>query len=536
MSGRAAYTDQFCILARAPLGLLNQVRGLLPRGRDLLFGLWLCFAIGAWGGLFDASEARAEIRCEALFWPAETRAEELERLTRAQIIMERELTPAESRTLLEAHRIGMGEDGRSGHESRLGEYTWSQLRRKAEHLLERGFLWPEVRRLMEAGVLGRDPVRSWVEELRLEPGESVLLTPRDGGLPHLYHFVSESLGSLKLRDVDGQVAEVRFGSIQSLVRARPFYARGERVRVQWVDQQGKLQQKMALFQALENGQWRFQEINSGQAWSLSAELLRRSVQARRGGIQRLDPIFWSSRWALRRGEDKVQATSWQGVFQGIFADETPTHFILLRDRVVFEIEKSQMMSLQRIREYSVPPRDPRDSKTERPQTENPFAQSRGSERGGRAWRPYSWEDFARKSNDARERSGSADTSHQQQRQRTSEAEPRVRYPSPREFLAAPESIQHSIDLKAPDVQVWRSWVLALHPHRDLQAAAWIMGFRELSQVNKQDLKNAYRRLARRLHPDLNRERPAQEQTQLEDLLKQVNLANQVLEQSLSELR
>lgn len=498
------------------------------------------------------ANASGELRCEAMFWPAETRAMELERVARANKILARELSAEQRRALVEAHRIGLGELGRDGQEASVGHYTWSQLRRKADHLMARGFSRVEIRLLMEAGILGREPVRSWTEELRLEPGETVLVTRWDGGLPHLYHFASEfrpgtgsvggSLGQvpmLRLKEADGRVVDMQVSEVKDLVRARPFYARGERLNVQWLDGAGRVLQKQGLFQGIEAGHWRFTELNSSQTWSVSVDALRVAMSSGRGGIQRLDATFWSSRWALRRGEDRVEVRSWRGNYQGLFVDETPDRLILIRDRVVIEIEKSQMLGLRRIREFSDPSVPPQASA-------NAQQRARSQEN---TWRPFSWTDLRGTTRDsaagpggdrgdrqafaeqaqrqAHQRDQHSHRNHQNQRQAT-----RPQSVNVREFLSAPEALLRDANLDAPEVQTWRNWMMALNPSRNVEAAAWVMGFRDVKLISKHELKLAYRRLARRLHPDLNRDRPLHEQLQMEEMLKQVNLAHQVLEKHL----
>lgn len=510
--------------------------GLGPR---FVFGLLIVVS-----HLLTFANAWAELRCEAMFWPAETRAMELERVARANQVLTREISPAQMRALIEAHRIGLGELGRDGQDASVGTYTWSQLRRKADHLIARGFSRSEIRLLMETGILGREPVRSWVEELRLEPGETVLVTRRDGGLPHLYHFASESVGQvsiLRLKEADGRVVELQLAEVKDLVRARPFFARGERLNVQWLDGNGRVLQKQGLFQGIEAGHWRFTEISSSQTWAVSVDVLRSAMISGRGGVQRMDATFWSSRWALRRGEDRVEVRSWRGNFQGLFVDETPDRLILIRDRVVIEIEKSQMMSLRRIREFSAPPPPPPQSST------------RGHQSQDSAWRPFAWADLrgasrasaegsgahrGHRSSSAGEQSGGQQSRGQQQdrqrqaHQRHQERASRADAANVREFRSLPDALLRDANLEAPEVQAWRVWMKSLNPSRSVEDAAWVMGFRDVKLISKSELKLVYRRLARRLHPDLNRDRPQSEQLQMEEMLKQVNLAHQVIEKHL----
>jgi hypothetical protein len=546
----------------------------------------LCGLLALITQILVLANASGELRCEAMFWPAETRAMELERLARASEVLSREISAVQRRALIEAHRIGLGELGRDGQDASVGHYTWSQLRRKADHLMARGFSRTEIRLLMEAGILGREPVRSWAEELRLEPGETILVTRRDGGLPHMYHFASEyvtgsasgfgsgsgsgSIGQvsiLRLKEADGRVVELQSSAVKDLVRARPFYARGERLNVQWLDGNGRVVQKQGLFQGIEAGHWRFTEVSSSQTWTVGVDALRSAMSSGRGGIQRMDATFWSSRWALRRGEDRVEVRSWRGNYQGYFVDETPDRFVLIRDRVVIEIEKSQMLSLRRIREFSDPPVSPQSAA-------NAQQRVRSQEN---TWRPFSWTDLrgtarasaAGPSGDRAEPNSTAgqtnwgpqsrgqqrsghragaekerqtgqqqerhEQSRQEQRrseQRRWEQAARPQAVNVREFLSLPEALLREANLDAPEVQAWQNWMMALNPSRNVEAAAWVMGFRDVKLISKHELKLAYRRLARRLHPDLHRDRPSREQLQMEEMLKQVNLANQVLERHL----
>ena len=66
----------------------------------------------------------------------------------------RRLGPRQARVLEEAHLVGKGEVGKDGSPSDIYNYTWGQLRRKADRLKSAGFVAKERRALVERGVVG----------------------------------------------------------------------------------------------------------------------------------------------------------------------------------------------------------------------------------------------------------------------------------------------------------------------------------------------------------------------------------------------
>ncbi len=331
---------------------------------------------------------------------------------------------------------------------------------------------------------GQTPSPSWAEQLRLERGESVLVTSKVG-LPHIYHFLGELkrgdvVVAMLLRESRGREIEVPLASIKNVERAQAFFARGERLRIQWVESDGRIMIREGSFQGIERGMWRFQDLNSASEWNVSVDILRAARVSRRGGIKRLDATFWSAKLALVRGEDKVEALSWQGAYQGVFIDEFHDRFILLRDRVIIEIDKSQLMKVGRIREFTIPLNSRSSS----------FNQKFESEKIAL----------------------SADPSQNKL-----------------EFMPMPAIFLQTGSFSDAAYETWARWALALNPDKNAHHAAWLMGYRDPKALALTDLKNSYRRLAKRLHPDLNHDKALSEQKIAEEILKQVNRAYQLLE-------
>ena len=94
---------------------------------------------------------------------------ELENLRKAlnehtidRILDGRQIIPQQKEAIDEAHLVGEGQVGKDGITSaRIGNYTQAQIREKARILKNAGFTQAEIRKLMEAGVVGiRDRVTS----------------------------------------------------------------------------------------------------------------------------------------------------------------------------------------------------------------------------------------------------------------------------------------------------------------------------------------------------------------------------------------
>jgi hypothetical protein len=329
---------------------------------------------------------------------------------------------------------------------------------------------------------------SWGELLRLQRGESILVTSNDGRFPHIYYFIQEVwhknlILGLHVQDTNGQELRIPAEKIKIVERAQPFFAVGERLRVQWIDKDGGTVTKEGAFKGLNRGIWQFEELTANADWSLSADLLRSAITSRRGGLSRLDPTFWSAKLALKRGEDKVEVISWQSPVQGVFVDEFFDRLILLRDRELFEIEKSKLMKVRRIREFTM-------------------AKSRPQPSTHKQFRP---QDFTLRSGSPERRD---------------------------EFVRVPEDFLKTGSFNNDEVRMWGHWVLALKPSGNNTHAAWVLGQRHVDEVTK----NSYRILARRLSPDLNTERTESDQQLAVEIFKQINLAKDQIESSLGPLK
>lgn len=79
------------------------------------------------------------------------------RLKNADEILARELGQAQQEAVVRAHLVGVGEVGIDGTLAKVGNYTFAQLRRKNAILKEAGLTKEEIRKLMEAGVVGIGP-------------------------------------------------------------------------------------------------------------------------------------------------------------------------------------------------------------------------------------------------------------------------------------------------------------------------------------------------------------------------------------------
>ena len=76
------------------------------------------------------------------------------RLLKAEIILDRMLSPKQEQAILKAHRVGLGEVGEDGTPARIGNYTDKHRRNKALILRDAGFSLSERRLLMENGIVG----------------------------------------------------------------------------------------------------------------------------------------------------------------------------------------------------------------------------------------------------------------------------------------------------------------------------------------------------------------------------------------------
>jgi hypothetical protein len=328
---------------------------------------------------------------------------------------------------------------------------------------------------------------SWLEQLRLERGESILLTPNDGRFPHIYHFIEElwrdqSAFALLVRDSNGHEVRIPLEKIKSVERARPFFTKGERLQVQWLEKDVGIVTRQGAFKGITGGQWRFEELTSNSEWSVSVDLLRAAMASNRGGLRRVDATFWSAKLALVRGEDKVEAVSWQGLAQGVFIDELPDRFILQRDRQLIELEKSKVTRVRRIREFSIPKNSHNTSSAKN----------------------FRQEDFSRRSGPPNRSDG---------------------------FINVPEEFIQTGSLASDAAQTWGQWVLGLQPMANTQHAVWVLGHRNPIDISK----HSYRILARRLSPDLNKDRSDSDQKLAEEIFKQVNLAKERIESKIGPL-
>lgn len=78
---------------------------------------------------------------------------------RAQQLLGRQLTLAEQRAIERAHRIGINQMGRDGRTpARVGNYTDQQLQDKYNILARAGFKKEDIKKLMDAGVVGRSDI------------------------------------------------------------------------------------------------------------------------------------------------------------------------------------------------------------------------------------------------------------------------------------------------------------------------------------------------------------------------------------------
>ena len=77
------------------------------------------------------------------------------RIARAEEIFGSSLTPLQSRALLDAHNVGRGEAGLDGNPAGVGNYTQTQISRKARILREAGFAPSQSRQIMEGGLAGK---------------------------------------------------------------------------------------------------------------------------------------------------------------------------------------------------------------------------------------------------------------------------------------------------------------------------------------------------------------------------------------------
>ena len=80
--------------------------------------------------------------------------DEYQRLERASSLLQRSLSYIESIAIIEAHRIGVGEEGADGSPAGIDNYTDAQKKRKARILKEAGIPPNERRILFENGIVG----------------------------------------------------------------------------------------------------------------------------------------------------------------------------------------------------------------------------------------------------------------------------------------------------------------------------------------------------------------------------------------------
>ena len=87
-----------------------------------------------------------------------------ERLAESERVLGRELNPTQRQAVIDTHNIGAGEIGLNGQMSEIGNYTPTQIARKARRLREAGFDRTEARRLMENGLVGTPPSGRLLDE------------------------------------------------------------------------------------------------------------------------------------------------------------------------------------------------------------------------------------------------------------------------------------------------------------------------------------------------------------------------------------
>ena len=113
------------------------------------------------------------------------------RKSSAQNELKRNLSDKELSAIERAHRIGLGEKGKDGKISAVGNYTQAQLRKKRNILAQAGFSKKEIRTLMEKGIVGKSAVEKMFREVmeramrennitpphNFSPGHSSVLKP-----------------------------------------------------------------------------------------------------------------------------------------------------------------------------------------------------------------------------------------------------------------------------------------------------------------------------------------------------------------------
>ncbi len=94
---------------------------------------------------------------------------------RAANALGRPLTERQKTAVEEAHLVGNGENGKDGSPARINNYTQAQIRQKNLILTQAGFSRPDIRKLMQDGIVG-DPGDSRPED-RLYMGFQKQLEP-----------------------------------------------------------------------------------------------------------------------------------------------------------------------------------------------------------------------------------------------------------------------------------------------------------------------------------------------------------------------
>ncbi len=85
---------------------------------------------------------------------------EMGRILESEKILKRSIPPDQRNAIMKAHEVGRGAKGKNGSPARIGNYTISQLRKKAKLLKKAGFNQSEIRQLMENGIVGLSPAET----------------------------------------------------------------------------------------------------------------------------------------------------------------------------------------------------------------------------------------------------------------------------------------------------------------------------------------------------------------------------------------